>query len=168
MTSFRDLLKVDPALTPGEEQRRASQGLVHAVARSHLRWWKGSEIVSHQGQFLLLAVAPFSQYDMTLLDRLDEGLVTHQPPVSVYVANLQDYASVEQLSVDFPGIGQAQPTPIAALCEHGSPKMVVWGKKARDLAAQVLGMAPEELSQRIVAESPRYASSTGQSTRATP
>src|ERR1700678_3542648 len=101
MTSFYDLLKVDPASTPGEEQRRASQGLVDAVARSHLRWWKGNEVASRQGQCLLLAVAPFSQYDMTLLDLLDERLVTYQPPVSVYVANLQDYASVEQLSVEF-------------------------------------------------------------------
>ena len=42
-------------------------------------------------------VAPFSQYDLTLLDLLDERLDTDQPPVPVYVANLQDYATSEQL-----------------------------------------------------------------------
>ncbi len=168
MRRFRDLLKNNPASTPEVEQRRASEGLGEAVAKSHLRWWIGSDLASGPDKCLLLAVAPFSQYDLTLLDLLDERLATHQSPVSVYVANLQDYTIVEHLSVDFPGIGQAQPTPIVAFCEHGSPKLVVWGKKARDMAAQLLGIAPEELSRRIVAESTSYANSAAQRTASTP
>src|SRR5947208_3737962 len=98
MRRFRDLLAYDPASTPGEEQRRASEGLADAVARSRLRWWKDRTAAPGSGKCLLLVVAPFSQYDLTLLDLLDERFATDPPPVSVYVANLQDYATVEQLN----------------------------------------------------------------------
>jgi hypothetical protein len=160
MTRFRDLLKYDPASTPADEQRRASQGLADAVAQSRLRWWEGSQAAASQGKCILLVVAPFSQYDMTLLDLLEERLHTNQPPVAVYVANLQDYTSAEQLNADFPGVGAAPPTPIVAICDSGSPQAVACGKKARDLAAQALGLPAEELSRRIFAESPSYVNST--------
>jgi hypothetical protein len=109
----------------------------------------------------VLVVAPFSQYDLTLLDFLDERLDTDQFPVSVYVANLQDYATTEQLSADFPGIGAGHQTPILAICDSGSPWTVAYGKKARDIVAQVLGLQADELSRRIVAESPSYVNSAG-------
>src|SRR5436309_3083089 len=108
MTRFRDLLAPDPALTPGDEQRRASEGLADAVAGSHLQWWKDNQGAHQQGKCLVLVVAPFSQYDLTLLDLLNEWLAAGQSLVpDVYVANVQDYSSVEQLSADFPGIGDA-------------------------------------------------------------
>ena len=37
MTRFRDLLRFDPALSPAEEQARASRKLPEAVAQSNLR-----------------------------------------------------------------------------------------------------------------------------------
>jgi hypothetical protein len=97
-----------------------------------------------------------------LLDVLDERLDTDQPPVAVYVANLQDYASAEQLRADFPGIGAAPQTPIVAICDSGAPETVACGKKARDMVAQALGLPADELSRRIVAESPSYVNSTVQ------
>jgi hypothetical protein len=162
MTRFRDLLTYDPASTPGDEQRRASEGLADAVARSRLRWWKGRKVAPGQGKCIVLVVAPFSQYDLTLLDLFDERLDTDQPPVPVYVANLQDYATAEQLSADFPGIGAAPQTPIVAICDSGSPQTVACGKKARDMAAQALGLPADELSRRIIAESPSYVNSTAE------
>jgi hypothetical protein len=162
MTRFRDLLPSDPALTPGEEQRRASEGLADAVARSHLRWWKDRRVAPGQGKCILFVVAPFSQYDLTLLDLLNERLDTDQPPVPVYVANLQDYATAEELSAEFPGVGVAAQTPIVAICESGSSPTVACRKKARDLAAQALGLSADELLQRMVAESPSYVSSAAQ------
>jgi hypothetical protein len=127
-----------------------------------LRWWKGRQGAHGQGKCLVLVVAPFSQYDLTLLDLLDERLDAGQSPVPVYVANVQDYASVEQLSADFPGIGDAPQTPIAALCDSGSPETVACGKKARDIAAQALGLSADELSRRVVAESRSYVNSATQ------
>ena len=107
---------------------------------------------------LAVVPCPYSQYDLVLLDLLDERLAD-SPPVLVYIVNLQDYETPEQLGVEFPSAGQVQQTPIAALYETGSLKEVAWGKKARDMAAAAVGFAPEELSRRIVAESPRYANS---------
>jgi hypothetical protein len=157
MTRFRDLLKVGPRSTPGEEQRRASEGLADAVKGSNLHWWEAGGDVPDQGEWLLLAVAPHSQYDLVLLDLLDERLASERPRMPVYVVNLQDYDSPEQLSADFPGVGQMHQTPLVAICQSSSPKKVAWGKKARDLAAEALGLSPDVLSRKVVAESPRYA-----------
>jgi hypothetical protein len=162
MTRFRDLLSYDPASTPADEQRRASEGLADAVARSRLRWWKSREVGPGQGKCVLLVVAPFSQYDLTFLDLLEERLDSNQTPVPVYVANLQDYATAEELSADFPGIGTAPQTPIVAICESGSPQTVACGKRGRDLAARALGLPADELSRRIMTESPRYINSDAQ------
>src|SRR5262245_28156105 len=134
MTRFRNLLKPDPQSSPVEEQRRASAGLADAVRQSNLRWWRDSEPV--RGDDLLLAVAPYSQYDLVLLDLLDERLDSGEPSVLVYVVNLQEYQLVEQLSVDFPGVGQPHQTPIAAISKVGTIEKVALGKKAREIAAE--------------------------------
>jgi hypothetical protein len=154
---FRDLLKPDPRSTPKDDQDRASRGLAAAVAESNLRWWKNHEGDPVGGKRLLLGVAPYSQYDLTLLDLIDERLGSAQvPAVEVYVANLQDYDNVDQLSLDFPGIVEVYQTPLVAVRESGSPKRTAWGKKARDMAAEVLGIEAGELQRRIMEESPRY------------
>ncbi len=162
MTRFRNLLTANPASSPADEQRRASQGLADVVAQSRLRWWADRQAAPAQEKCLVLVVAPFSQYDLTLLDVLDEKLAAAPAEVPVYVANLQDYATPEQLNAEFPGVGAAPQPPLAALCDSGSPKAVACGKKARDLAAQTLGLSADELTRRIVTESPGYANSAFQ------
>jgi hypothetical protein len=158
MTRFRDLLKPDPGSAPKDQQERASKGLADAVAASNLRWWKQQEAIPSQGRCLLLAVAPYSQYDLTLLDLIDELLGSKNLlGAQVYVVNVQDYDSIEQLAADFPGIGQVHQTPVAAVWELGSPKETAWGKKARDMAAEALGIPLAELSRRVKEESPSYA-----------
>jgi len=158
MTRFRNLLSYDPVTSlhssPGDEQRRASEGLAHAVSRSHMKWWKDEHIGPGLGQYLVLVVAPYSQYDLTLLDLLEEHLNSGSTFIQVFVANLQDYSSIEQLKAEFPGINSSQ-TPIAMLIDS-NVIMVDSGKKARDLAAKALGIQPEELARRVFAESPRY------------
>jgi hypothetical protein len=160
MTQFRNLLSYDPVASPdsspGDEQQRASVGLADAVAQSHLKWWKDRQLTANQREYLLLAVAPFSQYDLTLLDLLNERLDSGQTLVQVFVANLQDYSTIEQLNADFPGIGSPQ-TPIAVHFDSESRKMVASGKKAREMAAQAVGLLPDELTRRIFSESPSYA-----------
>ena len=157
MRRFRELLKPD-LLTPKDEQDRASKGLAGAVAESNLRWWKGSRGLPAQGKCLLIAVAPYSQYDLTLLDLIDETLDAERPArAPVYVVNLLEYDKVEQVGQDFPGIAQVHQTPLAAVWESGAPKKVAWGKQARDLAAEVLGRSADEWSRRVKAESPSYA-----------
>src|SRR5437879_4989450 len=98
MTRFRDLLKPGPHSTPKEEQERASKGLAEAVAQSNLRRWQRGEGAAGQGTCLLLAVAPYSQYDLALLDLIDERLAAGlSSRTQVYVVNLLDYGSVDDL-----------------------------------------------------------------------
>jgi len=155
MTRFRTLLRPDPQSTPKDDQDRASKGLAEAVAASRLRWWRRCEAASGQGRVLLVAVAPFSQYDLALLDLINERLDSERPPaVEVYVVNLLDYDKPEQLEEDFPGIGQTHQTPLATLWGGGAQRRSAWGKQARDLTAEALGLPAAELLQRIVAQSP--------------
>jgi hypothetical protein len=149
MTRFRQLLKPDPESTPGAEQQRASAGLADAVRQSRLRWKGGRGPLQCQEKCLLLAVAPYSQYDLVLLDLLDEWVDSARSTVPVYVANLQDYDSPAGLDEDFPGVGQAHQSPVAALFESGMAKSVAWGKKARDLVAATLGLPADELTRRV-------------------
>ena len=159
MTRFRELLKPNPQSSPGEEQLHASAGLAEAVRQSKLKWKGARGPLQCQEKCLLLAVAPYSQYDLVLLDLLDERLASGRPAVQVYVANLQDYDSPARLGEDFPGVGEAHQSPVAALFESGSAKAVACGKKARDLAAEALGLPADELTRRVVAESPSFANS---------
>lgn len=157
MTRFRDLLKAASDSTPGDEQERASKDLADAVAKSRLQWWKQREPSSCQGKCLLLGIAPFSQYDLILLDLIDESLASGpSPEAEVYVVNLQEYGSVEELGPDFPGISQVHQTPLVAIREPGSPTKTAWGRQARDLVAVTLGLSGEQLSARIMAETPSY------------
>jgi hypothetical protein len=157
MTRFKDLLTPNQLSTPMVEQQHASAGLADAVSASNLRRWEGGGGLPAQGKCLVLAVAPYSQYDLTLLDILDESLKSGQGGIPVYVINLLDYDNPEQVRADFPGIAQVHQTPLAALWESGTPKKIAWGKHARDMVAEALGLAPEDLSGRVAAESPSYA-----------
>lgn len=161
MRRFLSLLEPTPTSTPMEEQRRASEGLADAVAQSRLLWWEGRVGAAPRGKVLLLAVAPYSRYDLALLDLIDERLDGGQPPtVPVYVANLQDYVSLEQLAADFPGAAAVQ-TPLAAVWQDGAPSIAASGRKARDLAADAVGLPADEVSRRVQAESPGHVNATG-------
>jgi hypothetical protein len=115
----------------------------------------------------LLVVAPFSQYDLVLLDILEERLAACDCLEPIYVANLQDYKTIEHLNQDIPGITITHPTPILAACNFERSPFVSSGKKARDFIASVVGIAPDELLQRINAEAPSYNNTMAQRTTAT-
>ena len=153
MNHFRALLEPAPQSTPRDDQDRASKGLAKAVGESNLRWWKDRDNTPSTGERLLLVVAPYSQYDLFLLDLIDTRLKSAKSPdVQVYVANLLDYASQEQLEADIPGIGRVHQTPVAAFWESGKPMQSAWGKKGRDLAAEVIGLPADELNRQVMAD----------------
>ena len=63
---------------------------------------------------------------------------------------------MNQLSPVFPGITEVDQTPLAAFWESGSPRKAAWGKKAREMTAEILGIEAKELQSKIVDESPYY------------
>src|SRR5215217_4194883 len=99
MKRFKDLLKPTPGSSPRDDQERASKGLADAVAESNLRWWKERGEFPPRGKSLLLAVAPYSQYDLALLDLIDERLGA-DGTAAVYVVNLLDYEDAEAVRSD--------------------------------------------------------------------
>jgi len=94
MTRFQALLKPDSTSTPKTEQERASRQLPDVVKGSHLRWWTKKAAIPTRGKALLLVVAPYSQYDLALLDVLEAALARPRAPrrllsvLIIYVANL--------------------------------------------------------------------------------
>src|SRR5947209_1618176 len=136
MMRFQTLLEPSATSTPKQDQDRASQGLATAVAGSHLRWWtRGGERPA--GRYLLLAIAPYSQYDLTLLDLIEESFESGtNPPISVYVTDLMEYATQEDLRTDFPDITQVFQPPVVTLVEPGKPNKSASGPAGRDLTAQ--------------------------------
>jgi hypothetical protein len=159
MNRFQALLKADS--TPKAELERASRQLADVVKSSRLHWWTKKATIPTKGKALLLVVAPFSQYDLALLDVLDAALARLRVPkrllsVPIYVANLNQYETVEQLSEDIPTITQAPPqTPVAAVWENGKLSKSAWGKEGRDLAADALGLSSEDLNERVLAKVPK-------------
>ena len=47
-------------------------------------------------------------------------------------------------------------TPVAALWEDGEWSKSAWGKQARDLTADVIGVRADELRNEILARVPKY------------
>lgn len=156
MRRFRDLLMAGASTTPMEEQRRASAQLADTVSLSNFRWWQGHPAQPPEGSWLLVAVAPYSQYDLTLLDILDESIGSGRAVLlPLYVANLLDYQNAEQVRADFRGCVSHR-NPVVSLWDAASHVRSESGKRARDLLAETLHLDGEALQQRILEESPRF------------
>ena len=168
MTRFQALLKPDSTSTPMAEQERASRQLPDVVRSSRLKWWTKKAAIPAHGKALLLVIAPYSHYDLALLDVLDAALARPRARkglllVPIYVADLQQYRNVEQLSEDIPTITYAPPqTPVAAVWEDGILSKCAWGKQGRDLVADALGLSSEDLNRRVITKVPKYTPPSGE------
>lgn len=158
MTRFRDLLAFKPGSTPGEEQRRASAGLPEAVRRSLMKWWKDWKPPFAPTPYLLIAIAPYSQYDLTLLEIVEERLASEPAKLPVFVANVLDFSSIEELNRVFPGVASTQ-TPLTLCRDLTGKELSASGKGARDAIAEVLGLSANEITRQIQAEAPSYRNS---------
>ncbi len=136
MKRFQELLKPDLD-SPVAEQERASRELHDMVISSRLYWWSKVTASPNSGKFLLVVVAPWSNYDLALLDLLDD-LDTFLP---VYVANLQQFETIEQLTEVIPTVTTIPPqTPVVAFWVDGGFRDSAFGKLGRDLVATTLGL----------------------------
>jgi hypothetical protein len=148
MTRFRQLLQPSTETSPGQEQRRASESLPGAIAASPFHPWCGR---ADFDDGLLILVAPYSQYDLALLEEME----ARAPTIPVYVGNLMDYPSLDALKNDVPDVGGSPATPIAKHWSRSVPGPTVSGKAARDMIASLLGVNPAKFNQRLLNASPR-------------
>jgi hypothetical protein len=148
-------------MEPGEQQRWASETLPEIVSASHLQWWKGSRTTPPvTTRVLLLVVAPWSHYDLAMLDLLDESFSRSESLAGwrgddICVANLLSYGSFEQLAIGIPGINQRpSQTPVVAKWEYGGFEWS-FGKPGRDLVAKTIGLSSNEFNRTVVARVPK-------------
>ena len=142
MHKFQDLLRTD--MDPVTEQREAIQRLAQIVRQSRLLWWPDCDLVPEQ--FGLLVVAYYSIYDLMLLDLLDESKDLVTP---IFVANLDDYSTVEELRNDIPGVKEVLQTPVFASYKCGWQGDVKSGKSAREAVGEFAGISAKNMSQRF-------------------
>ena len=130
------------------------------VSQSRLKWWDQSDRLPPN--LLLVIVASYSHYDLAMLDLLDEeigrwSMLASNQPVPTYVANLLAYPAGDSLIKEFP-IVKSPPlqTLLTLVWKNGAWVQSATGKFGRDLAATMLGVAPDILNQRVIARIPRY------------
>ena len=150
---FRDLLTHEPKLPAAESQRRASAELPDRVRKSVLTWWPDRSDTNGTGSRLVLGVAVWSNYDLRLLDLMNEAVASGtQPGLSVAVFNLDDVGSPDEFQRIFPGIGEVLQAPAVGYWEAGKLKETATGYFARQLVGRLLNFDPN-----LVLEKPAVA-----------
>jgi hypothetical protein len=112
-------------------------------------------VIRSEGVRLLLGAAPYSLYDLALLDIIDEKLsegqlATGQPASAVWVDVFSTLACLSH--ADFgryvPGLGNVFQTPVVGIWEEGVLRDRAWGARGRDLAAGLFGVKGANAVQR--------------------
>jgi hypothetical protein len=154
VTSFRVLLQHDPKLSPGESQQRARRLLPELVGHSALGWWVSGRPLPTTSRLLLVGVAVWSGYDLTLLDHLDRAVSDGaNPGLHVYVFDVDESPSQETFSAIFPGIGFVHHTPVVGHWEGGELIEKACGFDGRQIVARLLGIDEQLLHQPATAAS---------------
>lgn len=140
--TFSDLLTRDPSFSAGDAQRRARELLPDLVRRSALVWYPDHAGANGPAPRLVVGVAVWSNYDLRLLDILNELAARgNQPPVAVF--DIDALASPDELERIFPGIGPVLQTPVVGCWDGGQLLETASGFAARQLLGRVLGFDPQ-------------------------
>jgi hypothetical protein len=130
-SSFRPLPETDPAWADLElESLLGSRGL---------RLWRPGDPIVERGVRLLVGVAPWSGYDMRLLDVIAEAIETSgQPKYPVVdVFNTADCKQQQDFRQYVPRLRQVSQTPVVGLWRDGRLTEAKQGYEARDLVARL-------------------------------
>jgi hypothetical protein len=138
--TFHDLLSHEPNLPLADRYRRAVAQLPHRVRRSGLEWWRDRTGPHGPGRLLLVGVAVWSDYDLHLLDLMNEAIAArNQPDLTVAIFNIDELASQEEFGRIFPGIGEVLQPPVVGCWADGRLRDKAYGFEARRLVARLLG-----------------------------
>ena len=141
---FRDLLNHGPKLSPADSQRRAATELPECVRQSALTWWPDRTETNGTGRRLVIGVAVWSNYDLRLLDLVNEVVLAgNHSDVLVAVFDIDAVASQAELQRIFPGIGEVIQTPAVGYWDGGQLKETASGFSGRQLVGRVLGFDPQ-------------------------
>src|SRR5262249_27284589 len=103
------------------------------VAESRLHWWSPGNPVCERGKRLLIGVATYSEYDMRLLDLLDDALGESRcSSIHVDVFDVLDCPTMDDFDRYVPGVGIVLQTPVVGVWENGVLKDKGSGAPARE------------------------------------
>jgi hypothetical protein len=141
--TFRDLRSSDP---------KAPEQLAERVRRSALAWFPDCAETNGIGRRLVIGVAVWSNYDLRLLDLVNEAVTAgKQPDLHVAVFNIDELSSPAELQRIFPGIGEVFQTPAVGYWEAGQLKETASGFAGRQLVGRLLGFDPKLVLEQSAA-----------------
>jgi hypothetical protein len=115
--------------------------LPERLMHSAMDWWPVDAAPIGTGNRLLIGVAVWSGYDLTLLDLLDEAIRTgrgSETPVGVF--DIDRVSSLEQLERLLSGIGPIHQTPVVGHWVAGKLTEVASGFLGRQLVCRLFGI----------------------------
>ncbi len=138
---FSALLQYDCRLPLDVQQQEASEVFPQIVELSNLVLFAPENVCVHSSR-IVIGVATYSIYDMSLLDRIDVCADTCFSGVSVEVFDIVDtYDKFGGFDHIFPGIEGVYQTPVVGVWNDGVLIERASGENARDLISKVLGIS---------------------------
>jgi len=139
---FEDLLRPDPDLSIGKQQRLAIEQLREMVSQSAtMNYFRLGDSIFVKGTRILLGVGGYFLADLRLLDALNDILSEISfPSIRVDVFEVQDVADLSDFKMSdyekyIPGIGRFD-IPIVGVWEDGVLAQKAFGAAAREVLTQ--------------------------------
>jgi hypothetical protein len=120
-----------------------------AVAESHLRLWKPGDPIPDRGTRVLFGVAMWSQYDLHLLDVINQALAERDDnDLTVDVFNAGILTTLEDFENYIPGL-EAHHTPVLGIWQDGKLIERQFGYHASDRIARMFGASADEIVEFV-------------------
>jgi hypothetical protein len=149
MNRFSNLFWSHPGLNPGEQQRVVEREFPAAVADSRLRLWRPGDPIASHGVRILIGVAPWSGYDMRLLDVVDEGM-GRGPAMVVEVFSTSDCHTQKDFEKYISGVSAVYQPPVVGFWRDGRLEWSGQGAEARERVARLFGSGSDEIVKYVV------------------
>jgi hypothetical protein len=147
MNTFFDLFARMPAPAPGAAVSTAEHEFEELVKASPCRLWHPGDTISERGLRILLGVAPWSGYDMRLLDVIIERLSGAEPAAAhVDVFSTGAWQTRSDVKRYIPKMRpEVLQTPVVEVSNNGAVTATKQGYEARELVARTFGSSSADI-----------------------
>ena len=114
-----------------------------------LHFWRPGEAITRSGLRLLVGIATWSVYDMSLLDMIDETSESGSMPLHIDVFDVGESQSAEDIGRAIPGIGKPSQTPLLGLWKNGEISERASGYDARNMIAFLCGLDVSKVQEQM-------------------
>lgn len=155
MMRFYDLprVEIDAKCSP-TNLGEADRAFPTLVAKSHLHLARPDEPIPAKGLRILLGIATWSEYDLRLLDVVNDALSeSNRPHMTVDVFNIGGLQSGDFEKL-IPGLGPIYQTPIVGIWRDGVLIEKGAGFEGRELATRMFGSNSNEIVEFVTRQRP--------------